>query len=84
MEVLITKSIWILCLLAGAPLLVSLFVGLLVSVFQAATQIQEQTLSFVPKLLAIFALWFFFGEQLIAPLFLFTKEAFLFSATQVW
>lgn len=40
-------------LLAGPLLLAALVVGLLVSVVQAVTQIQEQTLSFVPKLLAI-------------------------------
>lgn len=43
-------------LLLGAPLLlVALVVGLLISVFQAATQINETTLSFIPKLLAVFA-----------------------------
>ncbi len=43
-------------LLVSAPLLLSaLAVGLVVSIFQAATQINEMTLSFIPKLLAIFA-----------------------------
>lgn len=42
-------------LLVAAPmLLTSLIVGLLVSIFQAATQINESTLSFIPKLLAVF------------------------------
>lgn len=36
------------------PLLISMIVGLLVSIFQTVTSIQEQTLTFVPKLLAIF------------------------------
>ena len=41
-------------LIVGAPILIlSLVVGLLVSIFQATTQIQEQTLTFVPKLIAI-------------------------------
>jgi len=39
--------------LAAPLLLVSLSVGLLISIFQAATQIQEQTLTFVPKLIII-------------------------------
>jgi len=44
-----------LTLLVSAPMLLSaLAVGLLVSVFQAATQINEMTLSFIPKLIAIF------------------------------
>lgn len=43
-------------LLIGAPLLlVTLVIGLVVSIFQAATQINETTLSFIPKLLAVFA-----------------------------
>ena len=42
-------------LLIGAPLLlVALIIGLIVSIFQAATQINEQTLSFIPKLVGIF------------------------------
>jgi flagellar biosynthesis protein FliQ len=46
------QSLWIL-LMVSAPLLLSvLAVGLVVSIFQAATQIHEQTLSFVPKVIA--------------------------------
>lgn len=45
-----------LTLLVSAPMLLSaLVVGLIVSIFQAATQINEMTLSFIPKLIAIFA-----------------------------
>lgn len=45
-----------LSLLLGAPLLlVALVTGLIISLFQAATQINEMTLSFIPKLLAVFA-----------------------------
>lgn len=45
-----------LALLLGAPpLLVALIIGLLISLFQAATQINEMTLSFIPKLLAVLA-----------------------------
>jgi flagellar biosynthesis protein FliQ len=39
----------------GPVMLVALFVGLIISLFQALTQIQEQTLIFVPKILAVFA-----------------------------
>lgn len=42
-------------LLAAPLLLVALVTGLLISLFQAATQINEMTLSFIPKLLAVFA-----------------------------
>ncbi|MCX8145599.1 MAG: flagellar biosynthesis protein FliQ [Azovibrio sp.] len=41
-------------LLAGPLLLVALLVGLIISIFQAATQINEATLSFIPKLVAVF------------------------------
>jgi flagellar biosynthetic protein FliQ len=41
-------------LLAAPPLGVGLLVGLIISIFQAVTQIQEQTLTFVPKIIAIF------------------------------
>jgi len=45
-------------LLVSAPsLLISLFVGLIIAVFQAATQINEQTLTFVPKIVAVFGIF---------------------------
>ncbi len=41
-------------IIVGPILLVSLIIGLLISIFQAATSISEQTLTFVPKLIAVF------------------------------
>ena len=41
-------------IIAGPPLMTGLVVGLIISIFQAATQIQEMTLSFIPKLIAVF------------------------------
>lgn len=55
-------------LISGLPLLGSMIVGLVVSVFQAATQVQEQTLSFVPKLLFLFATFIFAGDWLFSKL----------------
>ena len=46
------EGLWLILLLSLFPLLASLIVGLLVSLFQALTQIQEQTLTFVPKIVA--------------------------------
>jgi flagellar biosynthetic protein FliQ len=58
-----------LTLLISAPmLLAALVVGLVVSVFQAATQINEMTLSFIPKLIAIFAALLFSGPWLITTM----------------
>ena len=55
-----------LTLMISAPLLLSaLAVGLIVSVFQAATQINEMTLSFIPKLIAIFAALLLSGPWII-------------------
>lgn len=47
-------AIWVLLKIAAPVMLVALFVGLLIALFQALTQIQEMTLTFVPKILAIF------------------------------
>jgi flagellar biosynthetic protein FliQ len=41
-------------LISGGPMLASMLVGLVIGIFQATTQIQEQTLSYVPKLVAVF------------------------------
>ena len=46
------EALWLVIWLSLAPLIVSLIVGLLISFFQALTQIQEQTLTFVPKIIA--------------------------------
>ena len=48
------QAIEVTLLLAGPMLLVALIVGLIISIFQAATQINEATLSFIPKLVAVF------------------------------
>ena len=48
-------SIWVLLLVAGPVMIVGLVVGIAISLVQALTQVQEMTLTFVPKMLAIFA-----------------------------
>lgn len=56
-------------LLVAAPvLLVVLTIGLLVSIFQAATQINEQTLSFIPKLVGVFVTLVFAGPFMITTM----------------
>ncbi len=52
-------------ILAGPMLLAALAVGLIVSIFQAATQINEQTLSFIPKLLAMFLVLILAGPWML-------------------
>ena len=48
------EAIYVLLVVSGPMMIVGLLVGLLVSLFQALTQIQEMTLAFVPKIVAIF------------------------------
>jgi flagellar biosynthetic protein FliQ len=51
---ILREGLLLVVILSAAPMLASMLVGLIVSVLQATTQIQEQTLSFVPKLIAVF------------------------------
>ena len=61
----------------GAPLLLTaLLIGLLVSLFQAATQINEMTLSFIPKILGVFAVLIVAGPWLLSLIIDFTRTLF--------
>jgi len=61
----------------GAPLLITaLLIGLLVSLFQAATQINEMTLSFIPKILGVFAVLIVAGPWLLSLIIDFTRTLF--------
>ncbi len=56
-------------LMIAAPILLTvLAIGLLVSIFQAATQINEQTLSFIPKLLGVFVALMFAGPWMLSTM----------------
>jgi len=62
-------------LLVGGPILgVSLLVGLLVSIFQAMTQIQEQTLTFIPKVVAVVAVLLVLGPWMLSVLTVYTTN----------
>ena len=63
-------------LLAGPMLLAALFTGLIISLFQAATQINEMTLTFIPKILAVFAVLVLAGPWLIGLITDFTHRLF--------
>lgn len=64
-------------LTVGAPLLlVSLIVGLIVSIFQTVTQINEATLTFIPKLVAVLATMIFAGPWMISVLVDFMSKSF--------
>lgn len=64
-------------MVASPILLVSILVGLTVSIFQATTHIQEQTLTFVPKVLAIIGALILFGPWMLTVLTEFMRELFL-------
>lgn len=64
-----------LALMMAAPMLLTvLVVGLLISIFQAATQINEMTLSFIPKLLALCGILVLFGPWLVSTMTDFMRE----------
>ena len=62
------EAIYYIILDSAPPLLVSLIIGLIVSVFQTMTSIQEQTLTFVPKIIAVFASIMIFGSWMMTNL----------------
>ena len=63
-------------MLAAPLLLTGMTVGLLVSLFQAVTSLQEQTLTFVPKAMAVSALLFFIMPWMVRTLMAYTKGIF--------
>ena len=62
---IISEALWLIIKVGSPVLLTSLVVGLVVSVFQTATSIQEQTLTFVPKLVGIFAALMIIGHWML-------------------
>ena len=73
----IATNAMVTAIMVAAPvLLVSIVVGLAVSVFQATTHIQEQTLTFVPKVLAIVGALLLFGPWMMTVLASFITELF--------
>ncbi|MBI5876863.1 MAG: flagellar biosynthesis protein FliQ [Chloroflexi bacterium] len=60
--------------LIGPILLVSLVIGLVISMFQAATQINEMTLTFVPKIIAVGAVLVFAGPWMLQMIIAYTTE----------
>jgi flagellar biosynthetic protein FliQ len=64
-------------LMVAAPLLlVALVIGLVVSIFQAATQINEQTLSFIPKLVGVFVALVVAGPWMLSVMLDYMREIF--------
>lgn len=68
------EAIWVLIKISTPIMMVALFVGLFISLFQALTQIQEMTLSFVPKIVAIFISLFIFLPYIGRTLMVFSEH----------
>ena len=71
---LVRDAFYYVILISGPLLTVSLVVGLMISVFQAATSISEQTLTFVPKLIAVFLVSVLILPFMISNMKFFTTE----------
>ncbi|MBB6449287.1 flagellar biosynthetic protein FliQ [Geomicrobium halophilum] len=69
-------SVTVIFLVAGPLLVLALVLGLTVAIFQATTQIQEQTLAFIPKILGVLAGLVVFGAWMLGQLITFTEEIY--------
>jgi len=71
-----TRMLWVIAKVAGPILIVSLLVGLIIAIFQAATQIQEMTLTFIPKIVAAAIIILILGSWMGSQIIGFTMELF--------
>ncbi|KOO49278.1 flagellar biosynthesis protein FliQ [Viridibacillus sp. FSL E2-0187] len=70
------RAIMVVLLTSGPLLLIALITGLAVSIFQATTQIQEQTLAFVPKIIAVLVGIVFFGPWMLSQVTSYATDIF--------
>ncbi len=75
MEVAV-QAIWLVLKCSAPMLLVSLVVGLIISIFQTVTSIQEQTLTFVPKMLSIFLTLIICGDWILTNILSFIEDLY--------
>lgn len=71
------QGLLLILILSGPPILISMVLGLTVAIFQAATQIQEQTLSFTFKLVAVVLTLMFMGAWIGAQIMAFANNIFV-------
>ena len=76
-SVYVSQSITVFLIVCGPPLIAALVVGLLVSILQAATQIQDQTLPQIFKLVAVFAALVVLAPIIVGSMVDFTERTFL-------
>lgn len=73
---LAAEALWLILMLSLPPLLASLVVGLVVSLLQALTQVQEQTLTFVPKIVATILVLMISANWILDRLIAFSHKVF--------
>ena len=74
---ILSDALWLVILIVSVAIVPSLIVGLIVSIFQAATSINEQTLSFLPRLIVTLLALMFGGHWLTQTLMDYTEKLFL-------
>jgi flagellar biosynthesis protein FliQ len=70
------EALYLVLVISGPPVVISLVVGLIIAVFQATTQIQEQTLTFAPKMVIVFGILALLGSWMGALLLRFSHRIF--------
>lgn len=70
------QAIWLVLKCSAPMLIVSLIVGLIISIFQTVTSIQEQTLTFVPKMLSIFLTLIICGDWILTNILSFIQDLY--------
>ncbi|MCD7033767.1 flagellar biosynthesis protein FliQ [Metabacillus sp. GX 13764] len=70
------KAVYTTLLVCGPLLVLALVIGLIISIFQATTQIQEQTLAFVPKIVAVMLGLIFFGPWMLTTMISYAQQIF--------
>ena len=71
------EGLMMVLILSAGPMIISMLVGLIISLFQATTQIHEQTLTFVPKILTVFLSLAILGPWMISQMVKFTASIFM-------
>ncbi len=70
---LVRAAIWTIIIGSGPPVVAAVIVGLVIAMFQALTQIQEMTLTFIPKIVVIFVVLTFCGQFIGGQIFTFSE-----------
>jgi flagellar biosynthetic protein FliQ len=75
------RALYVATVVTAPLLIICLIIGIVISIFQAATQIHEQSLVFVPKIIVVLILLLVAGNWMVTQIADFTKEAFTLIGT---